>query len=108
VYPLLQAAEQAAAKSKYAGKLTMDFLEERVGHRFFEHLRELDLSGFRLRDLGDIFHREVCAVFCRHRFSSKATWFWSLLKPVSIFSLDFTNPLEITTTTFRKAIKHSN
>lgn len=58
---LLQAAEQAAAKSKYAGKLTMDFLEERVGHRFFEHLRELDLSGFRLRDLGDIFHREEFA-----------------------------------------------
>jgi hypothetical protein len=50
----IEASEQAAAKSKYAGKLTLDFLEERVGHRFFEHLRELDLSGFRIRDLGKV------------------------------------------------------
>eukprot|EP00854_Cymbomonas_tetramitiformis_P014094 gene14094-16667_t len=54
----IEATEQAAAKSKYAGKLTLDFLEERVGHRFFEHLRELDLSGFRIRDLGKVFQSE--------------------------------------------------
>jgi len=51
----IEAAEQATAKSKYAGRLTRDFLEEKVGHRFFEHLRELDLSAMRVRDLGQVF-----------------------------------------------------
>lgn len=49
----IDGAEQAAAKEKYAGKLTMEYLTEKIGHRFFEHIRELDLSGNRIRDLGD-------------------------------------------------------
>lgn len=30
----VSAVEQAAAKNKYAGRLTADFLEERLGHRW--------------------------------------------------------------------------
>lgn len=41
----IEATEQAAAKNRYAGRLTLDFLEDRVGHRYFDRIRELDISG---------------------------------------------------------------
>ncbi|KAG2449146.1 hypothetical protein HYH02_005893 [Chlamydomonas schloesseri] len=49
------AAEQAAAKNKYAGRLTADFLEERLGHRLFDRIRDLDCSGLKIRDVGSVF-----------------------------------------------------
>ena len=49
----VEPTEQAAARSKYLGRLTIDMLEEQVGHRFFDHLRDLDISNLRLRD---VFH----------------------------------------------------
>ena len=47
----VESSEQAAARSKYLGRLTVDTLEEQVGHRFFDHLRDLDISNLRLRDV---------------------------------------------------------
>ena len=46
--------EQEAAKDKYDGKLTIEFVVERVGHSFLEHVRELNLAASRVRDLGDV------------------------------------------------------
>eukprot|EP01048_Picozoa_sp_COSAG05_P007592 COSAG05_NODE_539_length_8851_cov_3.718693_2_plen_1327_part_00 len=46
--------EQEAAKEKYDGKLTVEFVVERVGHSFLEHVRELNLAASRVRDLGDV------------------------------------------------------
>mmetsp|Transcript_24462 Transcript_24462/g.61912 ORF Transcript_24462/g.61912 Transcript_24462/m.61912 type:complete len:537 (-) Transcript_24462:1523-3133(-) len=60
----IDGAEQASAKEKYAGKLTMEYLTDKIGHRFFEHIRELDLSGNRIRDLGDCLDG---ALFCNLR-----------------------------------------
>lgn len=47
----IDAAEQAAARERYSGRLTVDFLEERLGGRSFESIRELDLSHCRIRDI---------------------------------------------------------
>ncbi len=52
------AAEQAAAKNRYAGRLTADFLEERLGHRLFDRIRDLDCSGLKIRDVGSVFLSE--------------------------------------------------
>ena len=51
----VEAAEQAVAKNKYAGRLTRDFLEDKVGRRYFSHLRELDLCQMRVRDISGVF-----------------------------------------------------
>lgn len=52
---VVAAAEQAAARNKYAGRLTLDFLEERLGHRAFDRIRELDCSSLKIRDAGSVF-----------------------------------------------------
>ena len=54
----VEAAEQAASRSKYAGHLMLDFLTERTGCTTFESLQELDLSGLGIRDVGNVFGRE--------------------------------------------------
>jgi hypothetical protein len=54
----IDASEQAAAKSRYAGRLTLDYLEEKIGHKFFTHIRELDISGLRIRDVHSVFAGE--------------------------------------------------
>lgn len=54
----MTAAEQAAAKNRYAGRLTADFLEERLGHRLFDRIRDLDCSGLKIRDVGSVFLSE--------------------------------------------------
>ena len=54
----VEAAEQAASRSKYAGHLMLDFLTERTGCTSFESLQELDLSGLGIRDVGNVFGRE--------------------------------------------------
>ena len=48
---VVRRAEQTKARDLYAGKLTLDFLHEKIGHQFFEHIRELDLSSCRIRDI---------------------------------------------------------
>ena len=40
----IETGEQNSAKEKYAGKLTAEALLERLGHSFWEHVHELDLS----------------------------------------------------------------
>ncbi len=54
----VEAGEQAASRNLYAGRLTLDSLVERTGHSHFERLREVDLSGMGLKELGDVFMRE--------------------------------------------------
>lgn len=54
----VEAGEQAASRNQYAGRLTLDSLLERVGHSHFERLREVDLTGMGLKELGDVFMRE--------------------------------------------------
>ncbi|DBA66636.1 TPA: Leucine-rich repeat-containing protein 9 [Trebouxia sp. C0005] len=54
----VEAGEQAASRNLYAGRLTLDSLVERVGHSHFDRLREMDLSGMGLRELGDVFTKE--------------------------------------------------
>ncbi|DBA94023.1 TPA: Leucine-rich repeat-containing protein 9 [Trebouxia sp. C0004] len=54
----VEAGEQAASRNLYAGRLTLDSLVERVGHSHFERLREMDLSGMGLKELGDVFTKE--------------------------------------------------
>ena len=44
----IEAAEQAAAKSKHSGRLTRDFLEERLGHTMFDQIRDMDCSSLKV------------------------------------------------------------
>ena len=44
----IEVAEQAAAKSKYSGRLTRDFLEERLGHGMFDRIRDMDCSTLKV------------------------------------------------------------
>ena len=61
---MVESSEQAAARSKYLGRLTVDTLEEQVGHRFFDHLRDLDISNLRLRDVCHAFSGGAFANLC--------------------------------------------
>ncbi|GAX73782.1 hypothetical protein CEUSTIGMA_g1233.t1 [Chlamydomonas eustigma] len=54
----IEAAEQAAAKSRYSGRLTKEFLEERLGHCMFDRIRDMDCSQLRIRDVGTVFLAE--------------------------------------------------
>lgn len=54
----IEAGEQAASRSKYAGRLMLDFVADQVGHAHFSELRQLDLTGLGVRDLGDVFARQ--------------------------------------------------
>ena len=47
--------EQMSARERYAGRLTPDLLVERLGHSFWQHVRELDLARSKLREL-DVLH----------------------------------------------------
>lgn len=62
----IDAVEQASAKSQYAGRLTLEILEEKLGHRYFDRIRELDISILKLRDVGSVFH--VCYFFHAPKF----------------------------------------
>ena len=43
--------EAAAAKEKYCGKLTKEMVTDKAGHSFFEHIREINLSNCKLKDV---------------------------------------------------------
>ena len=45
----VEASDLSAAKSKYAGRLTREHLEEKIGRRFFNNVRVLDLSAARMQ-----------------------------------------------------------
>eukprot|EP00955_Chlamydomonas_euryale_P023829 250849-Chlamydomonas_euryale.AAC.7 len=51
----IEVAEQAAAKSKYSGRLTREAVEEQLGHSSFERLASLSLTALRIRDVGSVF-----------------------------------------------------
>ncbi len=85
----VDAAEQQMAREKYSGKLTSEFLTEKIGvrsyfcfdmlnvpkrqknsqapmyldgflqHKYFEHIRELDLSGCRIKEIENLCGDEV-------------------------------------------------
>jgi len=59
----IEMGEQTLAKEKYAGKLTPEALLERLGHSFWEHVHELDLSRSKIREL-DALHADG---FCNMR-----------------------------------------
>eukprot|EP00941_MAST-03F_sp_MAST-3F-sp1_P003667 g3667.t1 len=45
----VDAQELAQARETFSGKLTVEFLTEKLGHKRFAHIRELDLSSCRIR-----------------------------------------------------------
>ena len=51
----VEASDLSAAKSKYAGTALREHLEEKIGRRFFNNVRVLDLSAARIREIGDVF-----------------------------------------------------
>jgi len=53
----IESTEQHSAKEKYAGRLTSDALVEKLGHSFWQHVRELDLSRSKFRSL-DALHAD--------------------------------------------------
>lgn len=57
-FPPTPPPPQAAAKSKYSGRLTRDFLRERFHHAMFDRVRDLDCSGLKIRDVGVVFLAE--------------------------------------------------
>jgi Leucine-rich repeat (LRR) protein len=46
----VESSEQAAANDMYSGRLTEEFVVEKLGHKFFDHVSELDLSSNKIRD----------------------------------------------------------
>lgn len=51
----IEATEQAQAKAKFAGKLTMELLQDKIGDQYFDRMNDMDLNGLKIRDLGGIF-----------------------------------------------------
>ncbi|GBG23854.1 Leucine-rich repeat-containing protein 9 [Hondaea fermentalgiana] len=47
----IERTEVAAARERFAGRLSLEFLTDQVGHRFYEQVHELDLSQSKLRDI---------------------------------------------------------
>ena len=47
----VDSAEQSSARERYSGRLTAEFLEEKIGHAYFEAIRELDLASCRIREI---------------------------------------------------------
>lgn len=51
----VDALEHGDARSRFAGRLTRDFLEVKFGRRHFRGVEKLDLRNSRLKELGDTF-----------------------------------------------------
>jgi hypothetical protein len=60
----ITAADQAAARAKYAGRLTLEMLEERLGHRQFERTRDLDMSGLKVQSVSCL-HRGMGSLLAK-------------------------------------------
>ena len=54
IYLLQEASEGGVAKDTFGGRLTPDFVAEKLGHSTFHEVRELDLPNCSIRivDLG--------------------------------------------------------
>lgn len=48
---MIEPTEQNASKERFAGRLTADVLEERVGHISFSSVRALDLGNMKLKGI---------------------------------------------------------
>lgn len=48
---VIEADEQNASKERFAGRLTVDVLEERVAHISFSSVRTLDLGNMKLKGI---------------------------------------------------------
>ena len=55
----VESSEQAAANDTYSGRLTEEFVVEKLGHKFFDHVSELDLSSNKIRDTANCITGEV-------------------------------------------------
>lgn len=68
--------EQAAARDRFSGRLTAEFLEEKIGHTYFEAIRELDLAQCRIREIEGLRYASApaCLRVCVCVFSS--CYFW--------------------------------
>ena len=51
----IEAGEVATAKQRFAGRLTLDFIEERLGDIVLQDLQELEITGARIRDISKAF-----------------------------------------------------
>lgn len=74
--------EITEAKEKYTGRLTDEMLAEKIGHRYFEHIRVLDMSSCQIRLLEGL---ETCR-FCNLRELSLDNNSISDLSPITRIS----------------------
>lgn len=51
----IDSSELSAARNTYAGRLSREFLEQQLGYNRLYHIRELNLAGLRIRDVGTVF-----------------------------------------------------
>mmetsp|Transcript_17811 Transcript_17811/g.27554 ORF Transcript_17811/g.27554 Transcript_17811/m.27554 type:complete len:133 (+) Transcript_17811:3569-3967(+) len=56
----IENSECVEAKETFAGRLTNEILEQKLRGYTFASVKELDLSGCKLRDFEKMFDREVC------------------------------------------------
>jgi hypothetical protein len=50
---------QKALSNMYSGRLTEEFVVEKLGHKFFDHVSELDLSSNKIRDTANCITGEI-------------------------------------------------
>ena len=48
---VIEGEEQSAAKERFAGRLTSDVLEEKVGHIHYSSVRTLDLGNMKIKGI---------------------------------------------------------
>lgn len=48
---VIESTEQSASKERFAGRLTLDVLEEKTGHVQFSAIRNLDLGNMKLKEI---------------------------------------------------------
>lgn len=56
----IENSECIEAKETFAGRLTNEILEQRLGGYSLKQIKDLDLSGCKLRDFDNMFDRESC------------------------------------------------
>mmetsp|Transcript_46192 Transcript_46192/g.90974 ORF Transcript_46192/g.90974 Transcript_46192/m.90974 type:complete len:1578 (-) Transcript_46192:107-4840(-) len=58
----ISSVEQNQAKEQHSGKLTEDLLAEILGHNYYKHIENLDLSASRLRSMEVVNAERFCAL----------------------------------------------